>query len=388
MTIAIDERVRLLRVLYATIFLTSTGFGTATFLTPVYASGLGADYVSLGLIGAARNLVYTVGTLTVGYLLDRFERVKIYMVFMTIGAVVVALLGAVENVTYLILLNSLVGLFSASFWVTASTLTVDISPSEILTKSISYYNLSWILGFTVGPYFGGLISDAFGFKALFIILSALIISSVALSSIRIRPIIQLRSRGSTNIANLGSLKGLALAYIILIPFTILLGIYMAIVPGYLKIVGFSSALVGLLLTVTNGFRGLAFYNSEWFVSKGIRRSVTMASLLFFTGMTMFSVAKSTLEYAIPLIMYGVASGIMTPLMLDYIAKRCEKSALGTAMGVHEGVYGLGMLIGPMAGGSIAESYGPSTLYQLLAAIALTMPFIAWILGKNEMPISS
>ena len=165
MALTVDERNSLLRVLYITIFLTSTGLGTATFLLPVFAFGLGADYVSLGLMGAARNLVYTIGTLTVGYLLDRFERIRIYIGFMVISAVVVALFGAMDSVANLIIWNGLAGLSSASFWVTASTLTADISPPERLTQSISRYNLSWILGFTVGPYFGGLISDAFGSRA-------------------------------------------------------------------------------------------------------------------------------------------------------------------------------------------------------------------------------
>ena len=87
MALTVDERNSLLRVLYITIFLTSTGLGTATFLLPVYASGLGADYVGLGLMGAARNLIYTIGTLTVGYLLDRFERVRIYIEFMIISEI-------------------------------------------------------------------------------------------------------------------------------------------------------------------------------------------------------------------------------------------------------------------------------------------------------------
>jgi len=135
--------------------------------------------------------------------------------------------------------------------------------------------------------------------------------------------------------------------------------------------------------MTNGFRSLAFYNSKLFVSQGVRRSVTLAAILFFSGMMIFSVARTVLEFALSLILYGIAAGIMTPLILDYIAERCEKSALGTAMGLHEGVYGLGMLVGPIIGGAIAESYGPARLYQLLAIISLTMPLIAWILDNGK-----
>jgi MFS family permease len=383
MALAGEGRVGLLRVLYVTIFLTATGLGTASFMLPVYATSLGANYVDLGLMGALRNVVYTLMTLTVGYLLDRFERIRIYVSFMIIGVAVVALFGAMTQVALLIVWSSLLGLVSAAFWVTASTLTANISPQDRLSQSMGRYNLSWILGFVVGPTAGGFISDAYGFQALFLCLASVITVSVAVIFLRIRPAITLRNRSDSKGFNLAPLRGLGLAYLTLVPFTCILGIYMAIMPGYLKLVGLTPALVGLLITMTNGVRGVGFFNAERFIAWGARRSVSLASLLLFAGMLVFSFASSTLEYALPLILYGTAAGIMTPLILDYIAKRCDKGSLGAAMGLHEGVYGVGMIIGPMAGGTIAEIWGPQLLYRLLAVLALMMLPLAYMLARSS-----
>jgi len=383
MALKTDERGSLLRILYITIFLTSTGLGTATFLLPVYASGLGANYIDLGLMGVARNLVYTLGTFIVGFLLDKFERVRIYLSFMMFGAFVVAFFGLMGNVPALIAWSTFAGLSSAAFWVTASTLTADISPPEQLSQSMSRYNMSWIMGFIVGPYLGGLISDTFGFQVLFISLSMLILCSIIIIQFKIRSKVQLKNKSGSNGINLNPLKSLWLAYLMLVPFSMILGIYMAIVPGYLKAVGLASATVGLLLTLTNGFRGLGFFNSSWFVSRGVGRSITLAALLFFSGMLIFSFSTSTMGYAASLAMFGVAAGIMTPLMLNYIAKRCDKSTLGAVMGMHEGVYGIGMLLGPMIGGAVAEYYGPEILYRLLAVLALTLLPLAWLLERKS-----
>ena len=377
-----EDKAGLLRVLYVTIFLTAIGLGTASFMLPVYATSLGANYVDLGLMGAFRNVVYTLMTLTVGYLLDRFERIRIYFGFMIVGIVVVALFGAMTQVALLIAWSSLLGLVSAAFWVTASTLTANISPPERLSQSMGRYNLSWILGFVVGPAAGGYISGAYGFQALFLCLAAVIMASVAVILWKIRPAITLRNRSDSKGFNFAPLRGLALAYLTLVPFTCILGIYMAIMPGYLKLVGLAPALVGLLLTMTNGVRGVGFFKAEWFIAWGTRRSVSLASLLLFVGMLVFSFASSTLEYALPLVLYGAAAGIMTPLMLDYIAKRCDKGSLGAAMGLHEGVYGVGMCLGPMVGGTIAEVWGPPLLYRLLAGLALTMLPLAYLLARN------
>jgi MFS family permease len=378
----VEGKVGLLRVLYVTIFLTSIGLGTASFMLPVYATSLGANYVDLGLMGVLKNVVYTLMTLAVGYLLDRSERFRIYFGSMILGAVVTALFSTMTQVSFLIAWSSVLGLVSAAFWVTASTLIANISPPDRLSQSMGRYNLSWVLGFVVGPAAGGYISSAYGFQVLFLFLAAVIIVSVTIIFLRIKPAITLLNRSDSKGFSFAPLRGLTLAYLTLVPFVCILGIYMAIMPGYLKLVGLTPALVGLLITMTNGVRGVGFFNAERFISWGTRRSVYLSSLLLFVGMILFSYASSTLEYALPLVLYGTAAGIMTPLMLDYIAKRCDKGDLGAAMGLHEGVYGVGMCLGPMVGGVIAEVWGPPLLYRLLAGLALTMLPLAYMLTRN------
>jgi len=378
-----SDRAGILRVLYVTIFLTATGLGTASFMLPVYATSLGANYVDLGLMGAFRNVVYTIMTLTVGYLLDRFERIRIYLAGMLLGVFVVAMFGAMTQIAFLIAWSSLLGLVSAAFWVTASTLTANISPPERLSQSMSRYNLSWILGFVVGPTAGGYISEAYGYQMLFLCLSVVIAVSIGVIMWKIKPAITLRNRNAAKGISLAPFKKLKFAYLTLIPFTCILGIYMAIMPGYLKLVGLAPALVGMLLTMTNGVRGVGFFNAERFIHLGTRVSVSIASILLVTGMLIFSYASDIVGYVVPLVLYGAAAGIMTPLMLDYIAKECDKESLGAAMGLHEGVYGVGMCLGPLVGGAIADTLGPPTLYRILAVFALTMLPLAYVLSKPQ-----
>jgi MFS family permease len=147
---------------------------------------------------------------------------------------------------------------------------------------------------------------------------------------------------------------------------------MAIVPGHLSLEGLTASTVGLLVTMTNAVRGLTFVNVERFVAWGTRRSVALASALLFSGMLVFSYSGGLAGYASALALYGVAAGIMTPVVLDYIAKRCEPGSLGAAMGVHEGTYGLGMFTGSIAGGALAEAYGPELLYRTLAALSVAV----------------
>jgi DHA1 family multidrug resistance protein-like MFS transporter len=367
-----DDRPRHLKVLYATIFLSSTGLGTTTFLLPVYAASIGASYVDLGLMGAVGNVVYTVFTLLTGVLLDRYERLRLYTGYAFMGALILASFTLAVDVPRLLVARALMGVASASFWVSASTLTADISPPERLTQSMGRYNLSWITGFAVGPYLGGLVSGSMGFNALFACTAFLLVASGVMSQLLLRPRLNLRNQSGREGLSLAPFRRLSDAYLTLLPFTLVLGTYMAIVPGHLSLEGLSASMVGLLVTMTNAVRGLTFVNVERFVAWGTRRSVSLAAGLLVSGMLLFSYSTGLAGYAAALALYGVAAGIMTPVVLDYIAKRCEPGSLGAAMGLHEGTYGLGMFTGSMGGGGLAEAYGPRFLYGALAALSVTI----------------
>ena len=365
------DRMKLLTVLYITIFVTSLALGTVTFLLPVYIEELGGTYIDMGLIGAIGNIAYTSMTMACGMLLDRYEKIRLYMVFTVFSAFVVILFAFTEDITGVIIMRALLGLCSATFWVTASTLTANISPAKELTRSMGRYNLSWISGFTVGPYLGGLITNAYGFQFLFLLLSSLFLVSIALIFTNLRGKIVLKNtKKDRDTVTLFSLKPILWAYLALFPFTLVLGIYMAILPGYMKMIGIAASLIGLLLTLTNGVRGVGFITVERWVNLGTKKSMALAAILLTASMYTVGGASNTAEFALPLILYGVASGIITPVMLDYITKRASKNGLGLAMGAHEGTYGLGMLLGPMIGGYIAETYSIPTLFLLLTGVSL------------------
>lgn len=377
----VEDRRGFLSHLYATIFLTSTAYGTVTFMAPVFAEELGASYVVLGVMGAVGSVVYTMMTMMLGVLLDRFDRVRFYLVFNILGVVIVSLFCLTTTLSQLILFRGFLGVVAAAFWVTASTLTADISPPEILTQSVGRYNISWIAGFILGPLLGGFISDLYGFPILFAILSAIVILSVAVIWTKLSKL-KLQIQTERHGFNLKAIRSLSIAYLTLFPFTIALGIYMTIIPGHMRGLGIMGSAIGLLLTMTNGVRGLGFFNAERFVKWGTRRSLGLAAFLLCGAFFMVAFSKTALSFLLPLTMYGLAAGIITPVVLDYIAHRTPRDALGTVMGIHEGIYGVGMSVGPIAGGAIAEAFQPSTLYILLAVTSLLIVPLSFGLKKG------
>ena len=87
-------------------------------------------------------------------------------------------------------------------------------------------------------------------------------------------------------------------------------------------------------------------------------------------------------FMIPLVFYGMGSGIMTPVVLDFISKRTPPRLRGTAMGVHEGIYGIGMCLGPLIGGAIADNYSAFTLYTLLVGVSLFILPLGYLMTRE------
>ena len=346
-----------------------------TFLLPVYAESVGATYVELGILGAIGSIVYTLMTVLTGIFLDRYERIRFFFLSTATGVLVPSLLSLTTKVHELFILRVFLGIISAAFWVTASTLTADISPTEELTRSVVRYNLSWISGFVVGPILGGFLSDRYGFPALFLLVAALSIPSVILIKSKLSRNLELRASTGGIWKGISALKPITFAYVTLIPFAIVLGIYMAILPGHMGVIGIPASAIGFLLTLTNAVRGVGFFSSEYWVKWGTRKSIWVSSILLCGAFFIVSFSDKTIEFVLPLSVFGFAGGIITPVILDYIAHRSPNESLGAAMGLHEFVYGIGMSLGPIIGGAIAENFNPSILYQLLAILVLfIIPF--------------
>ena len=379
---------KLLYSLYLTNFLSSLAFGTVIYLLPVYAEGVGASYYDLGIIGGVGNAVYTLSTLVTGFILDVFDRTRFYSVSCILGFAAILSFLPTTGVTEIMLVRGLLGGVSAAFWVTTSTIIADASPSEGLTRSMARYNLSWMTAFVVGPLLGGIISEAFGFTFLFVAASAINLVSFVIISAFIRPKYERRKEGSDLRVSFQALRSLFYVYAALIPYALILGIYMAILPGHMKTLGMATAMVGLLITVSNGFRGLGFLFAERFVDWGVKKSLYLSSALLFMALLLVSFSRGEASFLIPMSLLGFAGGIITPIILDCVANGTPPEALGAALGTHEAIYGIGMCLGPVVGGAFAEATQPTTLHLTLAMVSLlTAPASRAIGRRKEKPLN-
>ncbi len=367
------------RAAYAVIFTVSLAVSTAMTMVPVYAERMGADYLTLGLMGAAAALGYTVTTLVTGFALDRYEKVRLYAAFnVAIAASMLAFVLA-RDVSDLIAPRLALGFTTGTFWVSSSAIVADLSPPDKLTHSIAVYNLSWMSGMVAGPLLGGLIGDNLGFTALFTSMALLVAAGAAIVAFSPLGAVRLRGGQAAMKRDRSPLQPVAWGYVCLFPYALCCGVYFNIVPGHLGKIGFTATTIGLLLTLSNAAKGAGFLGVERLVRWGTRRSLALISVILAAPLLVFAVTTDMATIALALAIYGLGNGLIEPVILNYIAQRAPAESRGLAMGVYETVFGVGSAISPVAAGLVSEAWTVGSVYTLLAVVALaTIPLSWWL----------
>ena len=364
-----EDRKVLLRLLYVSCFLVATAIGTPMMLASVQAEKLGATLLDIGLMGTAAAAVYTIMTLFAGALLDRFEKVRLYLAFNIFSALCLIYLTFAVDLGQLFISRVLIGLAGGAFWAAAGAVTADLAPPELLTHAIGRYNLSWILGFVIGPLAGGWIADSYGYPTLWALLTGVMLIALIVNGMML-PRIRLESQSDVIKFDFSAIGSLKWAYLTMIPYALGLGIYFYILPGYMAEKGISATIIGILLALDSAIKGVGFYYSERVVGAGMKRGMLIGSIGLALSLIGVAYASSALDFLWPLILFGAANGIIEPLIANYIAHGSPRGSLGATMSFYEFMYGAFTCVSPIAAGYISQLYPVSVTYIGLGLITL------------------
>jgi predicted MFS family arabinose efflux permease len=377
-----DDRRGLLRLLYLSVFLVATAIGTPMMLASVQAEELGATLFDIGLMGTAAAVVYTVMTLIAGTLLDRFEKVRLYLAFNVLSVGCLVYLVFAGDIGQIFLGRVLIGFAGGAFWAAAGAITADLAPPELLTHAIGRYNLSWILGFVIGPLAGGWVADSYGYPFLWAILTGVMLAALVVNGLML-PRIRLETEAKEIKFDFSAVSSLKWAYITMIPYALGLGIYFYILPGYMAERGLSATVIGVLLAADSAVKGVGFYYSERVVGVGMKRGMLIGSIGLAISLIGVAYASTDLEFLWPLLLFGAANGIIEPLIANFIAHGSPRGSLGATMSFYEFMYGAFTCVSPIAAGYISQQYPVSTTYVALGLITLLIIPFSGKLRKRE-----
>jgi len=381
-TLSDEGRKGLLRLLYLSVFLVATAIGTPMMLASVQVERLGATLLDIGLMGTASAVAYTVTTLIAGALLDRFEKVRLYLAFNVFTAGCLAYLVFSRDVGQIFIARVLIGFSGGAFWAAAGAVTADIAPPDLLTQAIGRYNLSWILGFVIGPFAGGWVADTYGYPFLWMLLTGVMVVALMVNGVMV-PKIRLETESKKIKFDFSAVTSLKWAYITMIPYALGLGIYFYILPGYMADKGLTATAIGFLLALDSAVKGMGFYYSEKIVGIGMKRGMLVGSIGLAISLAGVAYATTELGFLGPLILFGAANGIIEPIIMNFIAHGSPRGSLGATLSFYEFMYGAFTCVSPVVAGYLSQLYPVSTTYVALGLITLLIIPFSSKLRKGE-----
>ncbi|MEM1525401.1 MAG: MFS transporter [Nitrososphaerales archaeon] len=364
---------RAILYIFASTFIVTLGFGTYVYLIPVFAITLNASYIDLGLIGTAAAIPYAIVPIFSGYLSDRFNRACIFLLSILYNVVATILLIIASDAKQLIIIRLVGGVGLAIFWPIAEAIVSSITPSEHLVKIMGRFSATWALGYLIGPFLGGYISQSFGYRSLFLI-SSIIIALATITFIKTLPHYQhyQLNINPKNSFNTSIIKRVLPLYLLILPQALIFSVLISIFPGYASSLKISDLEIGILFTLFGLARITFFLLSNSLIKFGIKLLMIIASLTLFSSFIMLAIFKTTLTLIIPLIMIGMAIGILSPTVMSVLIKIFPRERVGLALGIYESFFGIGFTVGPILAGIIAELLLPNIPYILIGGTALLM----------------
>ena len=169
---------RNLYILAVVQLLSTAGFALVFPFMPLYVSEIGI--ATRGSVAFWSGLAFSSQAFTMmlaapiwGAYADKRGR-KVMLVRATFGgAILLALMGLVQNAEQLVVLRAIQG-FVTGVVPAANALVAASAPRERMGEALGLLNTSRAVGVAVGPVIGGVLGDAFGFRESFWITGALL----------------------------------------------------------------------------------------------------------------------------------------------------------------------------------------------------------------------
>lgn len=147
-----------LGILFLIVFSDLLGFGIIIPLMPRYGEIYGASPAALGALLASYSLLQFIFSPIWGRLSDRFGRKPILVLSLSGSALGYLLFASARSIPMLIFARAIAGVMAANIS-TAQAYIADVTPPEKRARGMGLVGAAFGLGFSLGPFVGGLLAS-------------------------------------------------------------------------------------------------------------------------------------------------------------------------------------------------------------------------------------
>ena len=410
-----DER---LLVICGSTVLVMAGQGVVGPVLPIYADNFGVSTAVVGLTITAFGLARLLLNVPAGLWADRAGRRALLIGGPLVTAVGMIGSGLAPSIWVLLLWRLVAGAGSALYMTGAQIYLIDIAGEAQRARYIATNQGALLVGVSVGPAVGGLLADAYGLRAPFLVVGAGALLTALYGFARLPETLGTGadssgagSGGSTGLATSGadgfgseetgpeagggrklpplsfvlSRQFVAVGIVTFAIFSVRSGFRQTLVPlaGVDKY-GLDTGDLGLLFTAL-GIVGLVLIGpAGWAADRfGRKPSIVPPGYVAAFGVAVVALAPSPLWFAGGLLISSIGTGVSGPAPAAFVADIAPPELRGSAMGLYRTWGDLGLVLAPLLAGLLADATNRET--AMLAIAALIAVSMTWFLVAAVEP---
>jgi MFS family permease len=393
MRFQINEQQKTILTVYAPSVVMGFGHGMAAPAIPLLAAsfdvpiGIAAQVITAQIVGRILFILPS------GVLVDQIGAKKSMMIgpfFLSLAAVVAALAPSFPVLLVAVFIQGA----GSNLWQIAREIAViEVVRPEQRGRAISALFGVAQIGNIVGPVVGGVVTDVWGFRALF--LSYALLGVVVMVIATTLKETQQARRNRSSMFDFGRISDLdpafRLTFLILIFGTFCMMLRLTIVSSMIplfvgKELGFSATEVGGILGI-NGVVSMAMLIPAGFVSDKIGRKAAIVPAALFTSASflVFGVSNSLLMLSVAAALQGVASGFAFGSMSTATFDIAPPGGIAKFQSLRRFSADLGALAGPPVAGAVAGLYETRGVFLFFAPLYLLSAALLTFVAKETHP---
>ena len=250
------------------------------------------------------------------------------------------------------------------------------STAENRTRSFSLMRFAINMGFSIGPAMGGIVAGAFGFRWIFVIDAVTCLVAALLLYLYLPYNHNAEKSSTSQVSEEGQSAYSDKEYLL---FILLVSLYaiaffqlFTSVPVYWgKEWAFSETKIGLLLAL-NGLIivliEMPFIRRIEHLSKNMTMIAVGSGFLILAFIAINIGWVSILPAIVFIVLMSLSEMFAMPFMTNYAVSRPSDARRGQYMALYSMAYGVAHVVAPMGSMYVAEHFGFSTLYTMLACL--------------------
>ncbi len=363
--------------------LMTMAFSMFSGLIPLYVRDLGGDNRIVGSMAAGFSILMMLSKPLTGALMDRTDRRRFLLISTALFSLNVSAYGLKGNLALLYFLRLCSGLTNGLYIVSSSAMISLVVKDRRLEDAISYYRITASLSSAASPAIGTFLYRSRGFPALFAVMAVFAVSGFILMNLVDRndvPDVKVTEpfsvRTTLHPRNLVESSALPACGVVLF-----LYIATSSTKDYLIAYGETAGVPNIsLFFLTNSIFMLLSRLVHRLAGNRISENMRISAGAAVLAGVYFLVPQIRTTFAAVLAgaVYGLADGLVTPLLNAIALRRAPLRRKGTASATFSMVNGIGTGIGGDLWGRMSAAYGYPPIYYGASAFALIGSAATWV----------